>query len=162
MRRDSEEYEPRETRSPKDLQRMVLDYLDERFGLEEKLFEKLGLYLASKGRVYLGPKSAIAKPRVVTLGLLIARISGAVKPSTNLLQVFGKKVTKNFIELTKEQTIVFANGSDVNVEQNQLADASEGYVLLRYHEAQLGCGLLKGKSIKNMLPKAKRLEIKYI
>jgi NOL1/NOP2/fmu family ribosome biogenesis protein len=68
--------------------------------------------------------------------------------SMNLLQAFGKKVTKNFIELTKEQTINYANGSDIIVEQNQLANASDGYILLRYQYAPLGCGLLKGKSIK--------------
>jgi NOL1/NOP2/fmu family ribosome biogenesis protein len=43
-----------------------------------------------------------------------------------------------------------------------MAGASDGYVLLVHRDQPLGCGLLRGDSIRNMLPKAKRLELKFI
>jgi NOL1/NOP2/fmu family ribosome biogenesis protein len=147
---------------PKELQRLVLTYLEERFGLESAHFDGFGLYLASKGRVYLGPKNLIGGPRIVTLGLLIARIGGAVKPSTNLLQLFGRKVTRNFIELTREEAISYAKGGDVALSDRHVTASTDGYILLRYQYLPLGCGLLKGKTVKNMLPKAKRLELRYL
>ena len=141
---------------------MVLAYLEERFGLGPAHFEGFGLYLASKGRVYLGPRVAISQPRVVTLGLLIARISRAVKPSTNLLQAFGAMVTKNYIELDRIQTISYAKGEDIRLSPESVKSASEGYILLRYSGIPLGCGLLNGQEVKNMLPKAKRLELHFL
>jgi len=144
---------------PDKLKDAVLEYLDERFGLGPELFSDFGFYLASKGRVYLGPKQSIPKPRIVTIGLLVARVSDAIKPTTNLLQAFGRHVKKNSIPLTKEQTVSYARGEDIRPESG---DVTDGYVLLTSDGHPLGCGLLKDGTIKNMLPKAKRTELKYL
>ena len=141
---------------------MVTSYLDERFGIGKEGLEGFGLYLASKGRVYLGPKRAIDKPRIVTLGLLIARVSRSVKPSTNLFQLFGRRISRNYIELDRPQTVAFARGEDVRVAEAQAASCTEGYVLLRYKGFPLGCGFLQGGAVKNLVPKAKRLELRYL
>ncbi|MFH0738157.1 MAG: hypothetical protein V1827_06410 [Candidatus Micrarchaeota archaeon] len=171
MRDDDEDFDggskrgrerPRDKTPPLEkLKPMVIDYLNSRFGLDEGIFEGYGFYLASKGRVYLGPKRTIDRPRIVTVGLLIARVTDAVKPSTNLLQAMGRLIKKNRIELTKEQTLSYAKGEDVMFKEAPKG-ATEGYVLLSYLENPLGCGHLKNKTIKNMLPKAKRLEIKHL
>ncbi len=147
---------------PKKVLSMVSGYLEERFGLAPSGFEGYGMYLASKGRVYLGPKRAIDKPRIVTLGLLIARVSRSVKPSTNLFQLFGRQISRNRIELDREQALSFAKGEDVRVSEGQAASCTDGYVLLGYEGFPLGCGFLQVGAVKNLVPKAKRLELKYL
>src|SRR5512143_126318 len=147
---------------PKKVLGMVGSYLEERFGIGHEDLGGFGLYMASKGRVYLGPEKAIDRPRVVTLGLLIARVSRSVKPSTNLFQLFGRGIRKNFMELDRAQTVAFARGEDVRVESGQSSSCTEGYVLLRYKGFPLGCGFLQGAVVKNLVPKAKRLELKYL
>ncbi len=147
---------------PKKVMALVSAYLEERFGLGPDAFEGYGMYLASKGRVYLGPKTAIDKPKVVTLGLLIARVGGTVKPSTNLLQLYGRRITRNLIGLDKDQAAAFARGEDVRLQEGQDPDCSEGYVLMSYSGTPMGCGFLKAGMVKNLLPKAKRLELKHL
>ncbi len=148
---------------PAKAQLLVLNYLKDRFDITREHLGLHELYLAPKGRVYLGPKGTIANPRMVVLGLLIARISGSVKPSTNLLQAFGNRITKNVIHLNKDQAADFAKGSDLLLKgTEQHDDTSNGYVVLKYEQQTLGCGLMQGKTIKNVLPKAKRLELKYL
>ncbi|MDD5340590.1 MAG: hypothetical protein PHV13_05075 [Candidatus ainarchaeum sp.] len=140
----------------------VLLYLEERFGLERALFSDYGLYATSKGRIYIGPKRLVNHPRIATVGLLIARSQGAIKPSTNLLQLFGRQVKKNYVVLGRENAATFIGGTDVKVTSGEKGDASDGYVLVRYLDFSLGCGMLHGSDVRNMLPKAKRLKIAYI
>jgi len=151
-----------ETISPQDISGKIFEYLEERFGLERDLFKGYRMYLASKGRIYLGPRSFPDMPKIATIGLLIARVNGSVKPSTNLLQVMGHHVKKNDVELTREQAIAYANGQDIKLEPRQLSSLKDGYILLRYLSAPLGCGLLQLGGVKNMLPKAKRLALRFI
>jgi hypothetical protein len=67
----------------------ILGYLKGSFGIDSRIFDNFGFYEGGKGRVFLGPKKAIEKPEIVSLGMTIARINHSVKPSTNLFQLFG-------------------------------------------------------------------------
>ncbi len=140
----------------------VLAYLESRFGLEQALFADYGLYASSKGRIYLGPKRLVNHPRIATVGLLIGRTGNAIKPTTNLLQLFGRHVKKNYVVLGKENAATFMGGSDVKVATGEKGDASDGYVLVRYLGFSLGCGMIQGDNVRNMLPKAKRLAVAYL
>ncbi|MFH0884138.1 MAG: hypothetical protein V1861_00325 [Candidatus Micrarchaeota archaeon] len=148
--------------SPEGTKEKVFGYLEERFGLARSIFDDYGLYMASKGRIYLGPRRVPDLPKIATIGLLIARVNVAVKPSTNLLQAVGRHVSKSIINVTKEQALAYAKGGDFKPEPAAIGGISEGYVLVRFEGAPLGCGLLQKGMVKNMLPKAKRLEIRYI
>jgi NOL1/NOP2/fmu family ribosome biogenesis protein len=150
--------------SPEGVSEAVFAYFEERFGLDRSLFGGYRLYLASKGRVYLGPKRVPDMPKIATIGLMVARVSGQVKPSTNLLQAMGMHVGKSAVELERGQAIRYARGEDIVFAPDaaKAAGASDGYLLLRYLGKQLGCGFLKDGVIRNMLPKAKRLEIRLI
>ena len=154
-----------ETRKPSDPAKLrddTVSFFHSRFGLGKELFEGYGFNLGPKEKIYLGPKKVPGNPKIVSMGLLIARVSGSVKPTTNLLQLFGKQVTKNFIILPKEQVPSFLKGEDLQLDKSAIGHATDGYVLVRYLDYPLGCGFLKGKTMKNMLPKAKRLGLKYI
>lgn len=140
----------------------VLQYFDQRFGISASAFKDFEFYLGSKGRIFLGPKNTINKPEPVSIGLLAARVGNSIKPSTNILQLFGKYATKNIIALTKEQTVKYAKGEDIRFTSKELGDISDGYVILSYHDTPLGCGFLKENLVTNMLPKAKRIELKFL
>jgi NOL1/NOP2/fmu family ribosome biogenesis protein len=143
----------------------VLRYLQERFGLDPALFEGHSFYLAPKGRVYLGPSQVPPSLRIVSPGILIARADSGIKPSTNLFQLFGRHATRNVLSVDKEQAKAFANGADLVIPETAETGAgvtTDGYVLVRYSDYNLGCALLKKGALKNMVPKAKRLELKLI
>lgn len=142
------------------IQSEVLEYLESRFGLAPENFREHRFYLASRERLYLGPKHVPDDRRIATLGILVARASSSIKPTTNLLQLFGSMITRNFLALDAKQAASFAKGEDLQVGDTQ--GATDGYVLLRYLDIPLGCGLLRGKGVKNMLPKARRLEIRFL
>lgn len=138
---------------------MVLGYLEDRFGIDRKHFSDFEFYMASKGRVFLGPKSIPGRLKPVSVGILVARMSGSVKPSTNLLQLFGSHASRGIVDLSKEQALRYTRGEDLRLTDNKTTD---GYVLLKYLDFPLGCGMLKNSIIKNMLPKAKRIEAKFL
>jgi len=138
---------------------MVLSYLEERFGIERRHFSGFEFYMASKGRVFLGPKRIPGRLKPVSVGILVARMSGTVKPSTNLLQLFGRHASRNIVDLPKEQALRYLRGEDLRLPGNGTTD---GYVLMKYLGFPLGCGMLKKGIIKNMLPKAKRIEAKFL
>lgn len=135
----------------------VLEYFMERFGIDPSNFDDYGLYMGSRGRVFLGPKKLIDKPPVVAPGILVARVSETIKPTSNFIQLFGRLASRNVVRLNREQARNFAMGSDLDV-----PPGSDGYVIVSYGKEPLGCGLLKGREIKNLLPKAKRQELKYL
>jgi len=147
--------------SPED-QELVFNYLEERFGILRQTFDGFSFYSASKGRIYIGPKNRIDTPKPVTGGILIARISQHIKPTTIFLQFFGKDVTKNIIKLNKEHTICYTQGEDLDLTGNEIQDASNGYVLVTYLDFPLGCGLLKGNHVRNMIPRSKLLDLEFL
>jgi NOL1/NOP2/fmu family ribosome biogenesis protein len=164
--RDSDEVDQfsggKELIKTSEVKESVIRYLEERFGLSPKIFDGYSLYLGPKCRVYLGPSAVPPSLRIVSPGLLIARADSGIKPSTNLFQLFGKHVIRNTISLPKEKVRDFVLGSDMIISKELLGDVSDGYVLIRYLDYELGCAMLKAGVLKNQVPKAKRLALKLI
>lgn len=136
----------------------VLEYFQEHFNITKDTFTGYELYEDKKGRIFLGTPELPQDLRIVAPGLQIATIDKTVKPSTTLLQLIGKKIKKNTIMLTQQQAIQFIRGEDIELEKEQM----QGYVLLKYKEHPLGCGHYKNGIIKNMLPKGRKINIKFI
>lgn len=145
-----------------EIREQVLDYFDLRFGLKRNIFDDFGFYSGPKGRVIVGPKQYDDRLSPDTAGLLIARVHKSVKPTTNLLQIFGAKVTRNTITLSRSQTLKYLQGLDVKPGEDDVIDATNGYVLLKYAGYALGCGLFQEGQVKNMLPRAKRIELEHL
>ncbi len=156
---------------------VVLEYFAERFSIEETLFDGYEFYSGGQGRIYLGPSSVSSISKIVTAGLSIARISSSVKPTTNFFQSFGHMVKKNIIVLGKEKVTKYLRGEDFQIDETERNNSTEGYVMIKYtpgtsfqsggisnstKEYFLGCGLFQNNWIKNVLPKEKRLDIKFI
>jgi len=136
----------------------VLEYFEEHFNVGKEIFSGYELYEDNKGRIFLGQQNIPKDLRIISPGLQIATIDKTVKPSTTLLQIIGKKITKNTLHLTREKAIHFIKGEDIEIKNETV----QGYVLLKYKEHPLGCGHYKNGIIKNMLPKGRKINIKFI
>ena len=135
----------------------LLESLNERFGFPVKIFEDFA-FLLSKERVYIVSKDlpALENVKIVTQGFLFARLDKTTKPSTNMIQLFGKHATKNIVELEKQEVEVLIYGEDIPKETK---NTNDGYVILRYKNYNLGCGLLKEGKLTGLIPKGKRMAV---
>lgn len=143
----------------------VLEPVCERFGFDKNIFGGLAFFELSKGRVYCvgeGCSGLLGMERVATAGLIFARLGGSVKPSSNIVQIFGKLATRNFLEIDMEMAKKFVSGEDLDVDIAKYNSVTEGYVIIKYQNYPLGVGLLKDGKIKNMLPKGRRIGIKHL
>ncbi|MBI5798114.1 hypothetical protein HZA98_04390 [Candidatus Woesearchaeota archaeon] len=61
------------------------------------------------------------------------------------------KPTKNVIHLDKKQVELWMKGEDIPME------GSNGYVIIQHEKDILGCGMLKNNTLRNMVPKERRL-----
>ncbi len=133
-------------------------YMFDRFGIAKQNFAGFELYAGDKGRLFLGTPCRF-QMNFISIGIQAARFGRRPKPSSALLRAFGSCIKKNRISLTKENAVKYMKGENLAV---QSTEATEGYVALFYNEYCLGCGLLRNHEMKNMLPKAKRTEVKYM
>ncbi|HJW97210.1 MAG TPA: hypothetical protein VJ485_03530 [archaeon] len=152
-------------------QKDILDYFEERFGISKSLFKSFRIYADQKGRIFLCSKRLSAQSSAVSIGMHIARVGNDIKPSTNFLQLFGRHATKNHVSLTKEQAQAYVKGEDIELSAQDVSSksaepasvqVSDGYILLKYLDYPLACGMLKGKQVKNVLPKARRSNVEFL
>ncbi len=137
----------------------VLEYFRERLGILESTFEPWEFYAGPNGRIFLGPRTDFDLSMVDTAGILVARISRTVKPGTNLFQMFGHLVTRNVVNVTKENAAAYCAGRSFDVSANEIGESVRGFVMVAYDNLPLGCGLLKDGRIENQLPKPNRMKL---
>ena len=134
----------------------LLRFLEDRFGLTD--LEGFSFFALGKGRIHLATREAAAlafQPPAVVAGLPCARLSdsGAFKPASMLLQLFGPRITKSRVDLSPEQAKEFIAGRDIALQ----AEATDGFVAACSRGQVLGCGLLKAGMLKSQVPRAKRI-----
>jgi len=134
----------------------LLGHLNERFGFPENIFQDYAFFL-SKDRIFIVSKDlpVLENIKIVTQGFLFARADKTTKPSTNMIQLFGKYATKNIVELEKDEVQILISGEDIEKQTS----CEDGYVILKYKNYNLGCGLLKDGKLKGLIPKGKRMAI---
>ena len=136
---------------------IILEYCYERFGINDNEFVDYKWYIGSKNRIYIGP-GEIERINPESIGLCIFRLDKTPKPTTNFIQLFGKKINKNIIELNKKNTMKFCNGLNLEIKtKNQ-----PGFVSVNYKKIALGCGHWNGKILKNQIPKSKFCKINFL
>jgi len=135
---------------------MILDFLKERFGIEEGVFE--GFKFVKVGDdVWIMSEDVPQKLHGINrVGLRLARgISKNPKITTAVLQIFGKFATKNIIYIDEEQLKDYIMGKDVEV--GEIEGVERGQVIVKFKEDVIGSGLYDGRVIKNQIPKARRI-----
>ena len=139
---------------------LLIKYCVERFGMPKEVFEEYQLYEGSKNKVYLIKK--LIKLRFIpeSSGLCIFRFDKTPKPTTNFLQLFGLKIKKNVLDISKTNLIKYCNGNDleINIKENNI---KPGFIAIRYKKSVVGCAHWNKNIIKNQLPKSRRCKINY-
>ena len=136
---------------------IILEYCYERFGINNNEFTDYNWYIGSKNRIYIGP-GKIERINPESIGLCIFRLDKTPKPTTNFIQLFGKKIKKNIVELDKKNAIEFCNGLNLEIKSNK----EPGFVSVNYKKIALGCGHWNGKILKNQIPKSKFCKINFL
>ena len=136
---------------------LVLEYCTERFGINNKMFKNYNWYIGSKNRVYIGPEE-LERIKPESIGISVFRLNKTPKPTTNFLQLFGRHVTKNIVELSSKETIEYCAGKNLSPNLN----AETGFVIVKHRDRILGCGHWNGSLLKNQIPKSRFCKINFL
>ncbi len=89
--------------------------------------------------------------RINNLGLYIGEFKNKkFRPSIEGAQLIGPHAKKGIVDVSIEERDRWMKGED-------LKSDAKGYVLLRSNDQFIGCGAAKEGSIKNFVPKARRI-----
>lgn len=140
-----------------------LRYLEERFGIPRERL--LAFRFIKRGRdlwIFTGePEVAAAVGGVEVVGIKALKVSpkGLIKPTTDFLRIVGKYATKNVAVLDSEEELTkFMTGGIIE----RRFDVERGFVVVKYGGDVLGCGLYDGERLISQIPKAKRIDERWL
>lgn len=134
------------------------DYVRERFGVQKADLEGFRIKRVS-GDYWLISEQVETKLEVETYGFRFLRITGrGLKPTTYALQFLGAKISKNIVELDKQEFLDL-----LNREQMIPKDIEEkGYVALSFEGQIVGCGYYMNDKVSSRIPKGRGKELSGI
>ena len=96
-------------------------------------------------------------PSIMSLGLSLGKIKGdRMQLTVEGSQIIGKTATINIAIIDEKNLNNFLQG--MNFSAGQLINCDDGQiVLIKFKDYFVGCGLLNKDTIKNVLPKSKRI-----
>ena len=137
----------------------ILKYLRDRFGISKRIFSDYSFIVRGE-KIWIAFKDVLEKDleglNIEAIGLLFGRYfekQKRFKPTTNALQIFGRYATKNIVELNEKEKEMYIRGYDLEKKLN----LEEGYVIVKFKNDVLGCGLYREGKIKNQIPKARKI-----
>lgn len=139
---------------------VLLEYCLERFGINPEIWGGYIWYSGSKNKIYLANTLELERIIPESKGICIFRLDKSPKPTTNFLQLFGRYITRNYVELDNENTKKYCRGEDLILENNKAI--IPGFLLMTNKNRFLGCGHWNGKILKNQLPKSKFCKINFL
>ncbi|MBW2616791.1 MAG: hypothetical protein JRD02_11530 [Deltaproteobacteria bacterium] len=135
--------------------RRIFSYMEDRFGIPEKVFDNYLLF-KRKGSWQLIDNTVLevmsaSQLKVSKVGLrAFQKIGVFVKPTTRLIQVFGQAAIKARIEIDDEQLARLVAGEELPVDM----DLDTGYVILvQRKDRVLGLGFLINGKVRSQIPK---------
>jgi hypothetical protein len=143
----------------KEKKELVKKYCSERFGMSPKIWERYSWHSGSKNKIYISNNLELERINPESKGICIFRLDKSPKPTTNFLQLFGKYISKNYIEINNKNTIKYCKGEDLTLNNKSIIP---GFVLITNNKRFLGCGHWNGKLLKNQLPKSKFCNINFL
>ena len=125
-----------------DERRLLLSYLEERFGIREKAFAEFEVFSRRKSWWLLRKTTDVTLPvrlKVSQVGLkAFDRVGKYLKPTTRMIQLFGHHATKGIYQLNDDGLERLLRIEPLEVETAM----EDGFVILRLREHVLGVGLL--------------------
>jgi NOL1/NOP2/fmu family ribosome biogenesis protein len=131
----------------------LFSYLEERFGLSERLFDGYHLFKKRKNWWLLkksGQMERFLHLKVWRVGLkAFQEVGGFIKPTTRMIQLFGARAEKAVLEISEEDLYGLIKEGRINKDMG----IDNGYVILSFRGGVLGLGLLIDGRILSQLPK---------
>ncbi|MFO7985776.1 MAG: hypothetical protein R6U38_07910 [Desulfatiglandaceae bacterium] len=139
--------------SRSDERRYLLDYLHHRFGILPRVFDGYFLFRRKKAWFLLqnSPQLVHASQLKISKAGLRAfqKVGHFIKPTTRLIQSFGRHATKGTCQVDEKQFKALLRGEEIPVDF-QLA---KGYVMLTLGTNRiLGLGFFHNHAIRSQLP----------
>jgi len=138
-----------------DERHVLFGFLEERFGIPETVFDPYCLFRRKKSWFILNHSRGlfhasglkVAKPGIKAFH----RVGAFVKPTTRMIQIFGRFATKEKAEIDGPQLGSMLGGEEIVLDQDQL---TRGYVILTLKGAGvLGLGFFKDGKVRNQISK---------
>ncbi|MCF8062815.1 MAG: hypothetical protein K9M82_09885, partial [Deltaproteobacteria bacterium] len=108
----------------------ILAYMEERFGVPQAVFDAFLLFRRGNTWRLLRKSPHLDKARrlrVEAVGIkAFHRIRAFLKPTTRLIQIFGRHATRARVELPREALSALARGEELPLKR----DLENGYVIL--------------------------------
>ena len=92
------------------------------------------------------------KLAINSMGLYFGELRQGIRLSIEGSQLVGPAASKNVVELSAEEAVLWLKGNDVST-----TSACQGYVIVKHSKDFLGCGTIKNGQILNFVPKIRRL-----
>jgi len=132
----------------------LLGYLLERFGIAPSNFNGYEMLETGKSWWLLRKSSHLERTsgfKVFACGMkAFQKVGQFIKPTTRLMQLFGREATRAVMEITGEELRSLAKGEGIPCN----LQVENGYVLLRmYGRYDLGLGLLIGGRVQLQIRK---------
>lgn len=138
----------------------VLAYWNDRFGVPPDVFDGQTFWEKGSGKLWAFACDLPSPVNVEALGITFLRIRQEHwKPTTDAVQRFGSRATKNVISLTEEQARAFVAGEDQEIPW----EGDWGYLIVSHEIAgepePIGVGLYLHGELRSQIPKGRRREI---
>jgi hypothetical protein len=134
-----------------DERRLLLGYLEDRFGIHESVFTDFDLFSRRKTWWLLRKTASVNLPvrlKVSQVGLkAFDRVGKYLKPSTWMIQLFGHHATKGVYRLSDQEFERLLKAEPLNAG----IPMEEGFVILRLREHVIGVGLFSGGKITSRI-----------
>lgn len=141
-----------------DIDDMLIDTYKSSFN-----FEDYHLYTMQDDKLWLLSKTIdihryVDLKRCYRLGIYFGKLkrNNKIKLTIEGAMLVGKTAKKNIAIVDEKEALLYTQGFDIN--NFTTIDASlHNYVLLKYGDDVIGCGLLRDTYIENLISKARRL-----
>lgn len=132
----------------------ILDLIEERFGV--KLSPKTMVEKDERIYIYAGEDMPEIKTGIIDIaGLHVGKMTGGeFKPGIEGSQIINPE--KNFIDVNKNVSVKWMQGRDIKACGNE--SLTPGFVIVKCGDDIMGCGKFDGETIKNHVPKNRRLK----
>lgn len=143
-----------ENKQEKDVEK-AWEYIRKQFGVEKLDLEGFEIKKVA-GDYWLVSEHIDTKLEVETYGFRFVRITGrGLKPTTYALQFLGGRISKNIVELDKEEFLKLLNRKEMIPRQKE----EKGYVALKFEDQIVGCGYYMNEKVSSRIPKGRGKEL---
>jgi len=130
------------------------------YGVKKSLREFTVLLSGKDEKIWIANQELfqipIEKLRINSVGLYFGRIdSGRLRLSVEGTGIIGPKADKNVVELDDEHLWDFLRGFDIELKEK--VPETNDYVLIKHKNDWLGIAKVEGNTLKNALPKSRKI-----